>query len=69
MIELLIIGVLSIVAIVLIPFIRQLDDDLTKKYEKKNKWKENITQHYNGHHSQMNSFGYQDYKHYENEEY
>ena len=69
MVELLIVGLLTIVAIVLIPFIRQLDDDLTKKYEQKNKWKENITQYYNGHHSQMNSFGYQDYKYYENEEY
>lgn len=48
--------------LVILPRLRQLDDDFTKKYEEKNKWKENITQHFNGHHNQVNSFGYQDYK-------
>lgn len=46
-------------AIVVLPRLRQLDDEITKEYNKKNKWKENITQHFNGHHQNI---GYQDYK-------
>lgn len=45
--------------LVILPRLRQLDDDFTKKYEEKNKWKQKIDQHFNGHHQQ---FGYQDYK-------
>ena len=62
MIELLIVSIISLFFLILLPRIRQLDDEYTEKYEKKNKWKENITQHFNGHHNQVNSFGYQDYK-------
>ena len=62
MIELLIVSIISLFLLVLLPRIRQLDDEYTKKYNKNNKWKENISQHFNGHHSQVNSFGYQDYK-------
>jgi len=62
MIELLVVSIISLFFLILLPRIRQLDDEYTEKYEKKNKWKQNIDQHYNGHHSQVNSFGYQDYK-------
>lgn len=65
MVELLIVSIISLFFLVLLPRIRQSLDDLDKKYEEKNKWKQNIDQHYNGHHNQVNSFGYQDYK-YEN---
>lgn len=67
MVELLVISIISLFFLVLLPRIRQLDDECTKKYNKKNKWKENITQYYNGHSSQKDSFGYQDYKHYEDD--
>lgn len=62
MVELLVVSIISLFFLVLLPRIRQLDDEYTEKYNKKNKWKENISQHYNGHHNQVNSFGYQDYK-------
>ena len=62
MIELLIVSIISLFFLILLPRIRQLDDEYTEKYNKKNKWKEKIDQHYNGHSSQRNSFGYQDYK-------
>lgn len=62
MVELLVISIISLFFLILLPRIRQLDDEYTEKYNKKNKWKENISQHYNGHHNQVNSFGYQDYK-------
>ena len=62
MIELLIVSIISLFFLILLPRIRQLDDEYTEKYNKKNKWKENISQHFNGHHNQVNSFGYQDYK-------
>ena len=62
MIELLVVSIISLFFLVLLPRIRQSLDDLDKKYEEKNKWKQNIDQHYNGHHNQVNSFGYQDYK-------
>ena len=62
MIELLVVSIISLFFLVLLPRIRQLDDDYTEKYNKKHKWEENISQHYNGHHNQVNSFGYQDYK-------
>ena len=62
MIELLIVSIISLFFLILLPRIRQSLDDLDKKYEEKNKWKQNIDKHYNGHHSQVNSFGYQDYK-------
>lgn len=62
MIELLVVSIISLFFLILLPRIRQSLDDLDKKYEKKNKWKQNIDQHYNGHHNQVNSFGYQDYK-------
>ena len=62
MTELIIVTIVFLIIVKGIPLIRQLDDEYTEKYEKKNKWKENITRHFNGHHSQMNSFGYQDYK-------
>ena len=45
--------------LVILPRLRQLDDDFTKKYEEKNKWKQKIDQHFNGHHQEL---GYQDYK-------
>ncbi len=62
MIELLVVSIISLFFLILLPKIRQLDDEYTEKYNKNNKWKENISQHYNGHHNQVNSFGYQDYK-------
>ena len=62
MIEFIIVTVVFLIIIEGIPLIRQINDEYTEKYNKKNKWKENITQHFNGHHSQGNSFGYQDYK-------
>lgn len=62
MVELLIVSIISLFFLVLLPRIRQLDDEYTEKYNKKNKWKENISQHFNGHHQNI---GYQDYK-YEN---
>ena len=62
MVELLVVSIISLFFLVLLPRIRQSLDDLDKKYEEKNKWKQNIDQHYNGHHNQVNSFGYQDYK-------
>lgn len=62
MIELLVVSIISLFFLILLPRIRQSLDDLDKKYEEKNKWKQNIDQHYNGHHNQVNSFGYQDYK-------
>lgn len=68
MIELIIVTIVFLIIIKGIPLIRQIDDEYTKKYEEKNKWKENITQHYNGHHNQINSFGYQDYKYDEYED-
>lgn len=68
MVELLIVSIISLFLLILLPRIRQLDDEYTEKYNKNNKWKENISQHFNGHHNQVNSFGYQDYKYdeYEN---
>lgn len=60
--DIIIISLLIVFLIVIVPRIRQLLDNLDKKYEEKNKWKQNIDQYYNGHHSQVNSFGYQDYK-------
>ena len=68
MVELLVVSIISLFFLVLLPRIRQLDDEYTEKYNKKNKWKENISQHFNGHHSQVNSFGYQDYKYDEDED-
>lgn len=62
MVELLVVSIISLFFLVLLPRIRQSLDDLDKKYEEKNKWKQHIDQHYNGHHNQVNSFGYQDYK-------
>lgn len=62
MVELLVVSIISLFFLILLPRIRQSLDDLDKKYEEKNKWKQNIDQHYNGHHNQVNSFGYQDYK-------
>ena len=59
MLELIIITFIAIFVVILLPRLRQLDDKLTDKYNKKNKWKENITQKFNGHHQE---FGYQDYK-------
>ena len=52
-------SVIVFFVLVLLPRLRQLDDDFTKKYEEKNKWKQKIDQNFNGHHQQ---FGYQDYK-------
>ena len=52
-------SVIVLFILVLLPRLRQLDDDFTKKYEEKNKWKQKIDQHFNGHHQE---FGYQDYK-------
>lgn len=66
--DIIIIPLLIVFLIVVVPRLRQSLDDLDKKYEEKNKWKQNIDQHYNGHHSQVNSFGYQDYKYYEHED-
>lgn len=60
--DIIIISLLAVFLIVVVPRLRQLLDDLDKKYEEKNKWKQNIDQHYNGHHNQVNNFGYQDYK-------
>lgn len=60
MLELIIVTILFVIIIEIIPTLRQIDEDYTKKYNKKNKWKENITQHFNRHHQ---SFGWQDYKH------
>ena len=60
--DIIIIPIIIVLLIVVIPRLRQSLDDLDKKYEEKNKWKEKIDQHYNGNHSQANSFGYQDYK-------
>lgn len=60
--DIIIVPLLIVFLIVVVPRLRQSLDDLDKKYEEKNKWKEKIDQHYNGHHSQENSFGYQDYK-------
>lgn len=62
MVELLVVSIISLFFLILLPRIRQSLDDLDKKYEEKNKWKQKIDQHYNGHHNQVNSFGYQDYK-------
>ena len=62
MVELLVVSIISLFFLILLPRLRQHLDDLDKKYEEKNKWKQNIDQHYNGHHNQVNSFGYQDYK-------
>jgi competence protein ComGC len=62
MVELLVVSIISLFFLILLPRIRQLDDEYTEKYNKNNKWKENISQHYNGYHNQVNSFGYQDYK-------
>jgi hypothetical protein len=59
MVELIIVAIVFLIIVKGIPLIRQIDDEYTEKYNKKNKWKENITQHFNGHHQQ---FGYQDYK-------
>ena len=59
MTEFIIITFIAIFLIVIVPRLRQHLDDLDKKYEQKNKWKENITQHFNGHHQNI---GYQDYK-------
>lgn len=66
MIELIIITILAFIILKGIPILRQIDEDYTKKYNKKNKWKENITQHFNGHHQ---NYGYQDYKYDEYEDY
>ena len=60
--DIIIIPLLIVLLIVVIPRLRQMLDELDKKYEEKNKWKERIDQHYNGHSTQRNSFGYQDYK-------
>ena len=60
--DIIIIPIIIVLLIVVIPRLRQSLDDLDKKYEEKNKWKQNIDQHYNGHHNQVNSFGYQNYK-------
>jgi len=60
--DIIIIPIIIVLLIVIIPRLRQSLDDLDKMYEEKNKWKEKIDQHYNGHHNQVNSFGYQDYK-------
>ena len=65
MLEFIIITFIAIFIIVIVPRLRQHLDDLDKKYEEQNKWKENITQHFNGHHNQVNSFGYQDYKYWD----
>lgn len=62
MTEFIIITFIAIFLVIIVPRLRQHLDDLDKLYEQKNKWKENISQHYNGHHNQVNSFGYQDYK-------
>ena len=59
MIECIIVTIVFLIIVKGIPLIRQINDEYTEKYNKKNKWKENITQHFNGHHQQ---FGYQDYK-------
>ena len=59
MTEFIIITIGAIFLIVIVPRLRQHLDDLDKMYEEKNKWKENITQHFNGHHQNI---GYQDYK-------
>lgn len=60
-------SVIVLFILVLLPRLRQLDEELTEKYNKKHKWEEKIDQHFNGHSSQRNSFGYQDYKY--DEEY
>jgi hypothetical protein len=64
MIELIIFTIIFLIIVKGIPLIRQIDDEYTEKYNKKNKWKENITQCFNGHHQNI---GYQDYKY--DEEY
>ena len=66
--DIIIVSIIIVFLIVVVPRLRQLLDDLDKKYEEKNKWKQNIDQHYNGHHNQVNSFGYQDYKYDEYED-
>ena len=62
MVGMIIFSLVVFFVLVILPRLRQLDDELTKKYEEKNKWKQKIDQHFNGHSSQRNSFGYQDYK-------
>ena len=52
-------SVIVLFILVILPRLRQLDDELTEKYNKKHKWKQKIDQHFNGHHQE---FGYQDYK-------
>ena len=64
MLEFIIITFIAIFIIAIVPRLRQHLDDLDKKYEEQNKWKENITQHFNGHHQ---NYGYQDYKYDEEE--
>lgn len=59
MVEFIIVTIIFLIILKGIPLIRQIDDEYTEKYNKKNKWKENITQHFNGHHQNI---GYQDYK-------
>lgn len=44
MIELIVVCLIFLLIFQIIPFLRQIDEDYTKKYEKENKWKENITQ-------------------------
>ena len=62
MTEFIVITFIAIFLVIIVPRLRQHLDDLDKMYEQKNKWKENITQHFNGHHQNI---GYQDYKYYE----
>lgn len=62
MTEIIIVTTIAIFLLVIVPRLAQYLDDLDKKYEQENEWKKNITQHFNGHHNQVNSFGYQDYK-------
>ena len=63
--DIIIIPIVIVLLIVVVPRLRPELDDLEKNYEEKNKWKQNIDQHYNGHSSQRNSFGYQDYKYWD----